>query len=249
MSMPCPMRTLSQPLKRCSAVPRSAGVVIFRLRRIARDDPHGSAERLDQCGIVGGLAPRRRGPGAAGRPRRPAGSAPPPGAARSRVAVTVCPSPSTTLMVSLTGSPGMAPPAPAATAGDHGIEQGLGGQGAGGVVHDDHLGLVGARPPARGGPTRPGSAPLRPPRRPRESSASGRAPRRDHQDDARRPTGRQAATAHSTTGRSANRANCFSWPKRWPEPPATTTAHTVRHGAAVRSGRRSDALRPSLRPR
>ena len=34
---------------------------------------------------------------------------------------------------------------------------------------------------------------------------------------------RQAAMAHSTTGRPPSSANCLRWPNRWPDPPATTT--------------------------
>ena len=68
----------------------------------------------------------------------------------------------------------------------------------------------------------------------------------------RTDTGRHASTAHSSTGRPPRSENCLGRPNRRPDPAATTMDHTsatVPPGRAIRSGRRSDALRPSPRPR
>jgi len=67
-----------------------------------------------------------------------------------------------------------------------------------------------------------------------------------------RPTmsGRPTRGPAPTTGRPARqRRTVSSGRSRWPDPPATTTAHTGATAAVLGQRVRSDALRPSLRPR
>ncbi len=236
----------AHPLKRCSAVSRSAGVVIFRLRgspgttrTVAPSASTNAASSVasapfgmgpaEQNGVEGLRRlhrHQRRAVEGGGHPLR---RRPPPLSCRSP------------------GHPGTAPPAPSVvTAAITARKRSSEASGRARVVHDDHLGGLrhGTHPAAHGlGACRP--RPRRPRRRrspwdrppPQEGPARlrttrpGRRPR-PTRPPAARPAGRTASSAEALAG--------------------TTRHHDrphLRHRAAVRSARRSDALRPSLRPR
>ena len=197
---------------------------------------------------------RPRGPGGAAAARKPCGVCTATSVVRSSVAVMVCVV-STCLIVSCTGTPGTAPSTPiVGQSPQHGLEDGRGGQRAGGVVHQDHLGLRGHGGQAAAHRGRPAVPARHDQRRRRAAAASAPTASAGRTRTTPAEWGRQASTAHSRTRRPPSGENCFNWPNRRPEPPATTIDHTcagatVGPGRPLRSGPRSGAPRPSPRPR
>ena len=111
----------------------------LEVRGVAVHDHHPATRGLDQRGVVGGLGPGRRARRAAPRPGTPAASAPPRGPSRSTAP------PSGWRSVSVTGTAGTAASAPVGDRGEHPLPHARHRHGAGGVVHDDHVGVVGDR--------------------------------------------------------------------------------------------------------
>ena len=238
-SNPWPMRTVTarqEVLRRRRGRPAS---VSFRFVRVPGHDHDRSAERLDQRGVVGGLVAAGVGPPQQLRHGRPGGSGRPPGRGGP-------PSPRPP------GSPG--PPASrcrtptrrrrhpavgsAGQRADHGGEQGRGGQGPGGVVDDDDLGVGGDGGQAPADRGRAGRSPPATARSAPKASLAVPGGSTTTTPSATEPTGRHRRVR--PRGVPAKRSNCLGRPKRVPMPAATTTAQTgvrpVASATALRQG-------------
>ena len=226
------------PATRCAGPREVVGHGDLAVVRLAGDDDHPAARRLDERGVVGALAAAGVGRGAGRRRGTPAASAPRRGSARSGVATTT-PSASTTLIVSATATAGHGAVGARAHRGDDRARTGRPpAKGRARVVHDDRRRRRRAPRPDRRAPTRCAVAPPAT-RRPGSSVATGR---HDHDDAvASRPAAAATAQSSDALGRREG-SNCFAPPKRVPAPGGH---HDRPHRRQARSG---ETVVPSAPP-
>ena len=209
----CVMRWLLSVGDDCRrAHSRSSGWVILRLSWLAGDHDHAAADPPRRARRRRWPRHRRRGHAAGLSARKACGVCTATRVDRSgrRHHRAVA---STTLMVSVTATPGIAPSAPAATASMTRREEFRRGERARGVVHADDRRRRRARRPARRGPIRCGSR-----HRPPHAVAQRRRRRPARRPRRRRTPPRRGADAIDPARAFAERSYCFGPPNRWPLP-------------------------------